>query len=148
MNTLLDEAEAFGSQGTTARFLAQAALSKEQDTLAMKAEKVSLMTLHASKGLDFPVVFIAGCEAGNMPFEPVHGTPSDPDEERRLFYVAMTRAKERLLLTHASRRLRFGKPVECCPSPYLDDIQDHLKISQKRKSVPQKNEGPVQLALF
>ncbi|BCS95898.1 DNA helicase [Desulfoluna limicola] len=148
MKTLIDQAESFGNQGTTARFLAEAALFREQDTLATTTEKVNILTLHASKGLEFPVVFIAGCEAGNIPFEPKYGAPSDPEEERRLFYVAMTRAKERLILTRSARRLEFGKPVECCPSPYLADIEEHLKESQKRKVVPRKPEGPVQLSLF
>lgn len=148
MTRLLDQAEAFGAQGTAARFFAQAALSREQDTLAVKTEKVSILTLHASKGLEFPVVFIAGCEAGNLPFEPAYGEPTDLEEERRLFYVAMTRAKQRLFLTHAAKRLRFGQPVECAPSPYLADIEAHLKQSQRRKITPKKPEGPVQMSLF
>ena len=148
MKALLDQAEAFGAQGTTDRFLSEAALSREQDTLAITAEKVNILTLHASKGLEFPVVFIAGCEAGNIPFEPEYGDPSDPDEERRLFYVGMTRAKERLILTRAARRLKFGQPVECGPSPYLTDIEELLLESQKRKMPSQKPEGPVQLSLF
>ncbi|SCY74077.1 UvrD-helicase domain-containing protein [Desulfoluna spongiiphila] len=148
MQSFLGQAEAFGTRGTTAKFLAQAALATEQDTLAMKAEKVSILTLHASKGLEFPVVFIAGCEAGNLPFEPAYGDPADLDEERRLFYVAMTRAKERLFLTHAAKRLRFGEPVECAPSPYLSDIEEHLKQSKKRSIAPAKAQGPVQMSLF
>ncbi|VFQ46596.1 UvrD-helicase domain-containing protein [Desulfoluna butyratoxydans] len=145
---LMDRAEAFGTRGSTARFLAQTALVKEQDTLAVKAEKVSILTLHASKGLEFPVVFIAGCEAGNLPFEPAYGEPGDPEEERRLFYVGMTRAKERLFLTHAARRLRFGEPVECAPSPYLSDIEEHLKQSRQRTLPQKKAQGPVQMSLF
>ncbi|WP_300669764.1 UvrD-helicase domain-containing protein [Desulfoluna sp.] len=148
LQSLLDLAETYGTRGTTARFLAQTALAKEQDSLGMKAERVSILTLHASKGLEFPVVFIAGCEAGNLPFEPTYGTPSDLEEERRLFYVAMTRAKEQLILTHAGQRIKFGQPVACTPSPYLAEIDAHLKQTQTRKTTPQKAESPVQLSLF
>ena len=148
MVRLLEQAEAFGNQGSTVKFLAEAALNRDQDTLPFDTEKVSILTLHASKGLEFPVVFIAGCEAGNIPFEPTYGEPSDPEEERRLFYVAMTRAKERLILTHSASRMRFGQAVVCSPSPYLADITKFLKAAQKRKMAPKKEEGPVQLNLF
>ena len=133
---------------STSRFLGQCALSREQDTLPHTAEKIQIMTLHASKGLEFPVVFIAGCEDGNMPFNPAYGTPSDPDEERRLFYVAMTRAKERLFLSHASKRMRFGKVSETQPSPYIADIEAFLKTEARKKQKAPAPQGPVQLSLF
>ncbi len=147
---LIHRAEAFGPVGTTARFLAEIALSRGQDTLSHAVERVNILTLHASKGLEFPVVFISGCETGLLPFEPMGKEPSDPEEERRLFYVAMTRAKERLILTHTAKRLRFGVPVPCAPSPYLAQIHAFLKETQRRRPAPQKEEtkGPIQMSLF
>ena len=87
-------------------FLTAMALQSETDRYDERADRVTLMSLHAAKGLEFPVVFIVGCEEGLLPYRPVH-RDADPDEaeERRLFYVGMTRARQRLVLTHAERRL-------------------------------------------
>ncbi|MCG8472989.1 MAG: UvrD-helicase domain-containing protein [Desulfobacterales bacterium] len=148
---LVQQAEASPKQMTPARFLAQCALSREQDTLEIKSEKIQIMTLHASKGLEFPVVFIAGCEEGNIPFAPEYDDPSDLDEERRLFYVAMTRAKTQLFLSHAAKRLRFGEFKPCLPSSFLTDIETFLKKGERQRMAPKKAEipkGPVQLSLF
>ncbi|RLC31038.1 MAG: DNA helicase, partial [Deltaproteobacteria bacterium] len=79
--------------GNAVSFLCDTALQTDSDIYDEKAEKVSLMTMHAAKGLEFPVVFIAGCENGFIPFEK-NGEPNDIEEERRLFYVAMTRAMQ------------------------------------------------------
>ncbi|TET73533.1 MAG: hypothetical protein E3J56_03915, partial [Candidatus Aminicenantes bacterium] len=95
----------------TDEFFTATALQTDTDTYYPQAEKVSLMTMHAAKGLEFSVVFIAGCEKGYIPFERGEDKETDIDEERRLFYVAMTRAKERLYLTHARKRRIFGKTV-------------------------------------
>lgn len=94
------------------------------------AERVSLLTLHASKGLEFPVVFITGCENGLVPLAR-EGKHFDPAEERRLFYVGMTRAKERLYLTRARRRTMYGKTADTRPSPFLADIKEELKTYEK-----------------
>ena len=101
-------------------------LQREEDALEMEAEKVSLLTLHASKGLEFPVVFIVGCERSLLPLQR-EGLTSDVDEERRLFYVGMTRAKERLYFVRAQRRRLFGKSMDTQPSPFLADIEEKLK---------------------
>lgn len=87
---------------------------------------VSLMTIHASKGLEFPVVFIAGVEAGTIPHERSIEEVHSIEEERRLFYVAITRAKEKLYLTHCRTRKRGGKREERTASPFLDEIPKHL----------------------
>ena len=92
-------------------FLTAAALQSETDRYDERADRVVLMSLHAAKGLEFPVVFITGCEEGLLPYLPPNRA-ADPAEERRLFYVGMTRARRRLILTHAARRLVFGKTVE------------------------------------
>ena len=74
-----------------------------------RPKKFSLMTMHAAKGLEFPVVFITGCEENLIPFKQRNSEQADIEEERRLFYVAMTRAKDRLYLTRAKKRRIYGK---------------------------------------
>ena len=101
-------------------------LSQEYDAFGEASEHVHLMTLHAAKGLEFPVVFVVGCEDGLVPLQ--HGGEvSDVDEERRLFYVAMTRAKERLYLVRSGKRMLFGEVRATRPSPFLTDIEEQLK---------------------
>ena len=92
------------------------ALGQNEEELEYNVEKVSLMTLHAAKGLEFPVVFIIGCEDNLLPLDLI-GMKGDPQEERRLFYVGMTRAKEHLYLTHAKRRQLFGQTLIKIPVP-------------------------------
>ncbi len=101
-------------------------LSQEYDAFGEASEHVHLMTLHAAKGLEFPVVFVVGCDDGLVPLQ--HGgVASDVDEERRLFYVAMTRAKERLYLVRSGNRMLFGEVRATRPSPFLTDIEEQLK---------------------
>ena len=93
------------------RFLAEIAVGAETDALDPRAEAITLLTLHGAKGLEFDVVFLAGCERGLLPFRlPGSGplTPEDAAEERRLLFVGMTRARERLLLSYAARRTRHS----------------------------------------
>jgi DNA helicase-2/ATP-dependent DNA helicase PcrA len=84
--------------------------------------RVSVMTIHAAKGLEFPVVFVAGVEDGLIPHARSVEEASDEEEERRLFYVAITRAKRRLFLSACSSRRRMGKPCEAFPSPFLEEL--------------------------
>jgi DNA helicase-2/ATP-dependent DNA helicase PcrA len=90
--------------------------------------KVNLMTIHASKGLEFPVVFIAGAEDGVIPHKRSmeEGEPGALEEERRLFYVAITRAREKLFITSCLRRRRLQNDAECAPSPFLAEIPENL----------------------
>ncbi len=89
--------------------------------------KVNLMTIHASKGLEFPVVFIAGCEEGLIPHaRSVEENGGDVEEERRLFYVAITRARDKLFLTSCQKRKRMNMINECTPSRFLDEIPQNL----------------------
>jgi DNA helicase-2/ATP-dependent DNA helicase PcrA len=105
-----------------AGFLAALPTLHESDA-RLERQKVSLLTLHASKGLEFPLVFIAGCEDGLLPLRfPGDEGRSDVEEERRLLYVGMTRAQQRLVLTAARRRTLFGRAQENGPSPFLEDL--------------------------
>lgn len=128
------------------RLLYEIACNSEVDTWDPRADRVSLLTLHASKGLEFPVVFLIGCESGILPFH-FGGAPRpvlsgdrdtspcisdwDLDEERRLFFVGMTRAKQQLYLTRARKRMWRGKIREFDESSFLDAIDDSLLISHK-----------------
>ena len=107
------------------------------------SEAVSLMTLHAAKGLEFSVVFIAGVEDGLIP---MRRRDSDLAEERRLFYVGLTRAKEELILLHARSRTLHGQVEQALPSPFLADLPNDLvdRTSVRRKPKPKDN----QLKLF
>jgi uncharacterized protein (TIGR00375 family) len=108
-------------------FLTALALGAEVDTWDPRADRVSLLTLHASKGLEFPVVFLVGCESGLLPLRwagSANAASEDNDaEERRLLFVGMTRARERLYLSHAARRTRQGTTRETGPSPFLDPLR-------------------------
>ncbi|MEV0722172.1 UvrD-helicase domain-containing protein [Micromonospora purpureochromogenes] len=109
-------------------FLSQLATGAEVDALDPRAEAVTLLTLHAAKGLEFPVVFLVGAEDGLLPLR-WPGTEPDDDavaEERRLFFVGLTRAQDRLYVSHAARRVRHGSERECRPSPFLDVIDAGL----------------------
>lgn len=126
----------------------QDVLGQYEEVLDYSVEKVSLLTIHAAKGLEFPVVFMAGCEDKLLPLN-VQEMQSDPQEERRLFYVGMTRAKHCLYLTHAGRRQLFGKTVFHGPSPFLADIEEELKAyeaarKKARKPVP-VDDGQIKL---
>ena len=90
--------------------------------------KVNLMTVHASKGLEFPVVFIAGAEEGLMPHARAveEGGDAAIEEERRLFYVAVTRARDRLFISSCLHRRKMNASVECQTSRFLDEIPEHL----------------------
>ena len=124
------------------------ALGQNEEKLEYNIEKVSLMTLHAAKGLEFPVVFIIGCEEHLLPLD-FMGMKSDTEEERRLFYVGMTRAKEHLYLTSARRRQLFGQTMIQNPSPYLADIAEELKAYETAKrGAPKKDSEAMQLKLF
>ena len=116
------------------RFLSEIAFATEIDTWDPRADRISLLTLHAAKGLEFPVVFVAGCEDGLLPLKWGAPDPEDLEEERRLFYVGVTRARSKLLLTRAKKRLVQGKVRERSPSPYLAGIEEGLL--ERRHSRP------------
>jgi len=126
-------------------------LQEETDAYEFKDEKVALMTMHAAKGLEFPIVFIVGCENGFIPHIRSEAGVEDIDEENRLFYVAMTRARENLYLTYAKKRMIYGKSEERELSPFIGNIEEGLRsheVSRARRKKKEKKQKHVQLALF
>lgn len=129
-------------------FLSRLAMASQTDLWDPRAERVSLLTLHASKGLEFPVVFIVGCEDGILPLHWGDATDSNIDEERRLFFVGMTRAQEHLCLLHAKARTWRGERKKFEPSPFLQDIEKALlQITEQEIKQISKPRGH-QLDLF
>lgn len=118
--------------------LRDALLSREEDE-PLRENVVTLMTAHASKGLEFPVVFIPGVEEDLFPY----ARAADIDEEKRLLYVAMTRAKERLYITYAGRRMVYGKTLDRTPSRFLDALPEnvipHVVLKTKKNRKPQQH---------
>ena len=102
--------------------------------------KVNLMTIHASKGLEFPVVFIAGAEEGLIPHQrSVDENDGNVEEERRLFYVAITRAREKLVISSCQKRRKMQAIIECEPSRFLDEIPQNLvEYHEPQKEVPEE----------
>ena len=114
-------------EGDLEGFLASAALSSDADSKDTAADRVTLMTLHSSKGLEFPVVFLVGLEQGLFPSYRSLDDPASLEEERRLCYVGITRAKERLFMSHASeRRLWGGMREAAVPSVFLSELPEGL----------------------
>jgi DNA helicase-2/ATP-dependent DNA helicase PcrA len=113
-----------------ADFLERLALVSDQDTLAEDVEAPTLLTLHAAKGLEFPVVFITGLDDGVLPHNRSFEDPEEMAEERRLLYVGITRAKERVYLTRAERRITFGGYENKVESRFLRDIPQELMLRQ------------------
>ncbi len=111
---------------TLDEFLEDIALVSDQDTLEGSTNVPTLLTLHAAKGLEFPVVFISGLNEGTLPHSRSFEDPEAMQEERRLLYVGITRAKDRLYLVYAQNRSAFGYPDPTQPSRFLDDIPDSL----------------------
>jgi DNA helicase-2/ATP-dependent DNA helicase PcrA len=128
-------------------FIHEASMLAEIDTLDKRADRISLLTLHSSKGLEFKCVFIVGLEDGIIPFYRAK-EPCEIEEEKRLLYVGMTRAEERLFLTRAVKRKWFGTYKKLAPSPFLEKIEnDLLKFSRIEKALKAKEQSK-QLELF
>ncbi|MCH7480652.1 MAG: UvrD-helicase domain-containing protein [Chloroflexi bacterium] len=114
------------NQRSLTEFLEDLALVSDQDTLDESANAPTLLTLHAAKGLEFSTVFIVGLEDGTLPHARSFDDPEAMAEERRLFYVGITRAKDKLYLLHAENRRTYGYTESSEPSRYLEDIPDAL----------------------
>ena len=118
--------ELAGATGSLSEFLEDVALATDFDNeKESDSDSVYLMTIHLSKGLEFPVVFIVGLEEDLFPSALSLNTRSELEEERRLFYVAMTRAEQRVVLTYTLSRYRWGKLVDAEPSRFINEIDDH-----------------------
>lgn len=124
-------------------FLAEVSLLTDQDEDDGTGEKVTLMTIHAAKGLEFSNIFIVGVEEELLPSGMSMGTPEEIEEERRLMYVALTRAKERCVVSYASQRMINGQTRTCAPSRFLHEIdQRYLRLMNgtslgRRSTAPQ-----------
>ena len=132
---------------TRNEFIHEVSLLKESDTLDERADRISLMTLHSSKGLEYKCVFIVGLENGILPLYRAQ-TPEEIEEERRLLYVGMTRAKQRLFLSRALKRHMYGKVEHFDISPFLAKIENDLLTLSKYERELQEKENSQQLSLF
>jgi len=143
-NTLQEfaERERLTGEELYLEFLNTITLSSDQDELKDE-EKVTLMTVHASKGLEFPIVFITGLEEGLFPHARSLDTSEEVEEERRLFYVAVTRAMELLILSRAKKRRVFGSLKDTKESRFLSEIPPHLLKEVKRKKAVKREQQEV-----
>jgi DNA helicase-2/ATP-dependent DNA helicase PcrA len=123
-----------------ARFLEEVALVSDQDELEEAPDRVTLITLHAAKGLEFPVVFIVGLEEGLLPHRRALEDERELEEERRLAYVGMTRAKDRLYLVHAHHRSTYGVGAQSDPSRFLAELPEDL-LAAERSAAPFRRGG-------
>jgi superfamily I DNA/RNA helicase len=118
-------------------FLEEVTLDNDREEEEEKVgDAVTLITMHSCKGLEYPHVFVVGLEDGLLPHSrsKLEGTM---DEERRLFYVAITRAQERLTLSHCESRKKYGQSMPCQPSPFLKELPEHLvEHSDEKSKVP------------
>ena len=129
------EQEDMGLDTELGEFLTRMSLISDLDTIAENNEAVTLMTLHAAKGLEFPIVFLAGLEEGLFPHQRALGRNQDMEEERRLMYVGITRAEEKLFLSYAKRRLIYGDYKYFMPSRFLDEIPPNLLSNVTKKQL-------------
>ncbi len=124
MSNIINFQEDYGDEATLSAFLEEIALQTDLDNMESGADSVTMMTMHSSKGLEFPIVFIAGMEEGIFPsFQSVY-EPDSLNEEHRLAYVGITRAKQKLYLTHARSRMLFGSTQHNQVSRFCKEISD------------------------
>jgi len=148
-----DLCHAFDAQGGWVGLLDWVRLETDFASIRQVAQKVRIMTLHAAKGLEFEAVFLPALEAGILPFSGFGGEAPTPEalaEERRLLYVGLTRAKNRLCLSYARERTLYGKTRVCEPSPFLTALQASLPQKLVRRTVlaPKTQTRQTQLNLF
>jgi DNA helicase-2/ATP-dependent DNA helicase PcrA len=124
-----------------ARFLEEVALVSDQDEMEDVPDRVTLITLHAAKGLEFPVVFIVGLEEGLLPHRRALEDERELEEERRLAYVGMTRAKDRLYLVHAHHRSTYGIGAQSEPSRFLAEVPEELISAERSANMPYRRGG-------
>lgn len=130
--------------GNLQDFLENVALVSDVDEFEEEESKVTLMTLHAAKGLEFPIVFLVGMDEGLFPHSRTLLDESQIEEERRLAYVGITRAERQLYVTNASTRTMYGRISAYLPSRFLDEIpQDLVEEYKRRSSMPDRSQGQV-----
>jgi DNA helicase II / ATP-dependent DNA helicase PcrA len=135
----LEAFEARAARPSLAAWLGRLALDSRAEEDPEDGEGISLMTLHSAKGLEFPIVFLVGVEEDLLPCAGIQGEARDLEEERRLAYVGITRARERLYLTRAAARTRRGRIVPRTPSRFLDDLPPgaHEKVDPAAREEPE-----------
>jgi len=121
-----EERDTGEGEGDLAAFLEEVSLLTDLDQASLDRGVVTLMTLHNAKGLEYPVVFLAGVEDGLFPLGRAIESPREYEEERRLFYVGLTRARDRVYLSYAHERYRWGQTTGAGPSPFLDELPEEL----------------------
>jgi len=126
LKSVASEYDELDPEEALATFLEKVSLVSDIDEMDEKADAVTLITLHQAKGLEFPAVFIVGLEEGILPHRKCFDAPEEIEEERRLCYVGITRAKKRLYLLRSYRRSLFGGSTANPPSRFLQDISPHL----------------------
>jgi DNA helicase-2/ATP-dependent DNA helicase PcrA len=137
-----EESEEQGEAPTLTGWLERITLAAAADALE-DAPKVSLMTVHTAKGLEFRAVFLTGMEEEIFPYRGVSGRePEELDEERRLAYVAITRAREHIMITHASMRSLFGTTRYLEPSRFLSDIPEEVVVHEGLPAAPRYSDSP------
>lgn len=135
--TFVDSEGAIGEGGALISFLTHASLEAGEHQAGEGDEAVQLMSVHAAKGLEFDVVFISGLEQGLFPHEnSVNQGREGVEEERRLMYVAVTRARQRLYVSCAQTRMLHGQTRYCVPSNFLDEIPENLLLKLNKKAAP------------
>lgn len=146
LQELLSNAVEYASSSenaTLSGFLEDVALVSDVDNYDASADAVVMMTVHSAKGLEFPTVFLPGMEDGIFPGMQASMDPSEMEEERRLLYVAITRARERLYITHARQRLLFGRTQYNPLSKFVREIPESLmKIEGERRAREEKGDSP------
>lgn len=125
-----------GEQATLEEFLSQTALVSDLDNADLSDDRVTLMTLHTAKGLEYPLIFMVGMEEGLFPHARTLLSDKEMEEERRACYVGITRAKRQLYLTYAKSRTIYGRTNNCKPSRFLAEIPDkYLEYERPRYTV-------------
>jgi len=148
LTAVAQEVEAMTGEGSLDTFLEHLALQTDVDTFEERPDRVTLMTLHSAKGLEFPVVILAGLEEGLFPHMRALEEDVDLAEERRLCYVGMTRARHRLLLTYAHQRTSYGTTRPSLPSRFLDEIPPDalVRVAASRTDTPSSRGGAAPAA--
>ncbi len=127
-------------------FLQNVSLSTDQDNVDENESKVTLMTVHSAKGLEFPVVFVTGLEEKLFPLNPEDS--SELEEERRLFYVALTRAEKKLYLSYAKNRYRFGQLLVSIKSRFLDELDESVVVTESGVKLWEKREKETERSRY